>query len=116
MVYSQIVTSIRPLSRKNHKSWQRFCQNAWFWRQNFQSKLEIYTKLKKRTPSSVFGYENKEKHPIYVLKKMLWRKTFDLLLIGEEGRKHYVLIKDFNTFMYDHTLHCGRNIFAVIVY
>ena len=27
-----------------------------------------------------------------------------------------VLIKDFNIFMYDHTLHRGRKHFAVIVY
>ena len=29
-------------------------------------------------------------------------------MIGEEGKRHHVLIKDFNTFMYDHTLHCGK--------
>ena len=29
-------------------------------------------------------------------------------MIVEEEKRHYVLIKDFNTFMYDHTLHCGR--------
>ena len=36
----------------------------------------------------------------------------DSLLIGEEGKRHYVLIKDFNTFMYDHTLHHGRKHFC----
>ena len=30
----------------------------------------------------------------------------------EEGEKHYVLIKDFNKFMYDHSLHCGRKHFC----
>ena len=35
-----------------------------------------------------------------------------LLLIGEEDKRHYVLIKNFNTFMYDHTLHCGRTHFC----
>ena len=34
---------------------------------NFQLKLETFIKLKKRT--SVFCYENKEKHAIYVSKK-----------------------------------------------
>ena len=29
----------------------------------------------------------------------------DLLLIGEEGKRHYVRIKDFNTFLCDHILH-----------
>ena len=32
-------------------------------------------------------------------------------MIGEEGKGHYVLIKDFNTFMFDHTLHRGKNHF-----
>ena len=64
---------------------------------------------------SVFGYVNKEKHPIYVSKKCYEEKHVDLLLIGEEGKRHYVLIKDFNTFMY--TLHHGKkNIFVVIIY
>ena len=29
----------------------------------------------------------------------------DLLLIGGEGKSQYVLFKDFNTLMYDFTLH-----------
>ena len=36
----------------------------------------------------------------------------DLLLTGEKGMRHCVLIKDFNTFMYDHTLPRGRNHFC----
>ena len=39
-------------------------------------------------------------------------KHVDLLLTGEGQKKHYVLIKDFNTFMYDHTLHHGRKHFC----
>ena len=35
-------------------------------------------------------------------------------LIGEQGERNYFLVKDFNTFMHDHPLHCGKNIFAVI--
>ena len=61
---------------------------------------------------SFFGYGNKEKHPIYVLKKCCEGKHVDLLLIGEERKRHYVFIKDFNTFIYDHTLHCGRKHFC----
>ena len=30
-----------------------------------------------------------------------------LMMIGEEGIRHHVLTKDFNTLMYDHTLHYG---------
>ena len=39
-----------------------------------------------------------------VSKKCSEEKHVDLLLIGEEVKRHYVLIKDFSTFMYDHTL------------
>ena len=71
---------------------------------------------KKSISVSIFGYKNKEKHPIHVSKKCWEEKHVDLLLIGEEGKRHYVLIKDFNTPMYDHTLHHGKSIFVVIVY
>ena len=39
-----------------------------------------------------------------VSKKCSEEKRVDLLLIGEEVKRHYVLIKDFSTFRYDHTL------------
>ena len=65
---------------------------------------------------SVFGFENKEKHPTYVSKQCCKEKHVDLLLIGEEEKAHFVLIKEFITFMYDHTLHRGRKHFFVIVY
>ena len=51
---------------------------------------------------SAFGYENKEKKPIYISKSVV-KKHVDFLLKVEEGEWHYVFIKDFNTFMYDHT-------------
>ena len=41
------------------------------------------------------------------MKERCEEKHVDLLLI-EEAKKHYVLIKDFCTFMYDHPLHRGR--------
>ena len=36
--------------------------------------------------------------------KNTFKRHIDLSLTGEEGERHNVLIKDFNTFMYDHTL------------
>ena len=33
-------------------------------------------------------------------------------MIGEEGKGHYVPIKDFNTLIYDHTLHHGKKHFC----
>ena len=60
----------------------------------------------------VIKIETTEKHPIYVSKKCCEEQHVDLLFIGEEGKRHYVFIKDFNTFMYDHTLHCGKKHFC----
>ena len=64
---------------------------------------------------SVFSFENKEKHPIHVSKKYSEEKHVDLLLIEEKGKSHYVLVKHFNKFMYNHTLHHGKKHFAVFV-
>ena len=41
-----------------------------------------------------------------------FKRHVDLLLIGEDGKKDYVLMKNFNTIMYDHTLHGGRKHFC----
>ena len=57
---------------------------------------------------SVFGYEKKVKYPICISEKCCEKKHVHLLLIGEKGKRQYVFIKDFNAFMYYHTLHCGR--------
>ena len=43
----------------------------------------------------------------YMYQKHAVKKNVDLLLIGED-KKHYVLFKDFNTYLSDHTLHRGR--------
>ena len=64
---------------------------------------------------SVFVHENIEKHPIYVSKISCEEKHDDLLLIGKEGKGVFyqnVFIKNLNTFMYDHTIRCGRKHFC----
>ena len=61
---------------------------------------------------SVFGHDNKEKQPIYVSKKYCEEKYVDLLLIWEEGKRHYVLVTDFNTCKYVHALHIGKKHFC----
>ena len=44
--------------------------------------------------------------------KNIFKRYIGLLLIGEEGKRHYVHIKGFNTFMCDHTLHRERKRFC----
>ena len=59
-----------------------------------------------------FGYENKVKYLIYVSKKCFEDKHVDLSFAGEREKKQYVFIKDFNIFIYDHTLHRKRRYFC----
>ena len=53
---------------------------------------------------NVFGYENKQPYPIHVSKEK-YENHIELLLITEDKNKHYVLIEDFNRFMYNQTKH-----------
>ena len=69
--------------------------------------------MKERIPwALVFLVMKIKKYPIYASKNCLEDKHVDLLLIGERRKKHCVLIKDFNSFMYDYTLHRGREHFC----
>ena len=48
---------------------------------------------------NVFGYENKNRFPLYVSQKVT-KTTLNLSLISEEEKQHYIWIKDFNRFMF----------------
>ena len=61
---------------------------------------------------NVFGYENKQPYPIYVSKEK-FKDHIELLLITKDENKHYVLIKDFNKFMYQQTKHKERKHFCM---
>ena len=50
------------------------------------------------------GYENKQPYPIYVSKEKYERHK-ELLLITEDENKHYILIENFNRFLYNQTKH-----------
>ena len=66
---------------------------------------------------NVFGYEDGQPFPIHISKET-FEDQMNLLLITKDEKKHYVLIKDFNAFMYNLV---NRNIkkestFVCIVY
>ena len=60
---------------------------------------------------NVFGYENKQRFPLYVSQKV-FETTLDLLLIMEDEKQHYVWIEDFNSFMYNQSKHQHRKHFC----
>ena len=80
----------------------------------FPVKVRDVHKIEKKNSIgiSAFGYENKEKHSIYVSKICCEEKHVDLLFIEEKSKRHHIFTKDFNTFMYDHTFHRGRKYFC----
>ena len=61
---------------------------------------------------NVFGYEKQEPYPVYTSKEK-FNDMLNLLLITKEKEQHYVLIKDFNKFMYNQTKHKERKHFCM---
>ena len=61
---------------------------------------------------NVFGYEKGQPFPIHISKE-IFEDQMNLLLITEDEKKHYVLIKDFNAFMYNQTKHKERKHFCM---
>ena len=87
---------------------------------HFPSKLEILTKLNKIDSQnsqnklfgiSAFGYENKNVSTVCV-KKHFRRPYWSMINRRRERQKALCSIKDFNAFMYNHTLHRGRKHFC----
>ena len=73
-----------------------------------------YNKIEKQNEINinVFGYENKQSYPIFVSKEK-YDKELNLLLITGDKNEHYVLIKDFNRFMFNQTKHEHRKHFCM---
>ena len=80
---------------------QRFCKKLAFKNTKFIVKVRDIHKTEKNNSIgiSVFGYD------IQSMSQIILSKDINLLLIVEEAKRHYVLIKYFNICMYDHTLH-----------
>ena len=119
MLFSDLLTSCRSSSSKNWKADKDFARKLNFEDLKFPVKIRDIHKVEKKNAIiiSVFDFENKEKYPIYVLKKCCQEKRVDLLLKEQEGKRYHVLIKHFNTFMYDQIVTSWKKrFFVVIVY
>ena len=73
-----------------------------------------YKKVKKRNSIriNVFGYENGQPFPIHISKET-FEDQMNLLLIIKDRKKHHVLIKDFDAFMYNQSKHKERKHFCM---
>ena len=80
----------------------------------FPVNIKQYNKIEKQNEINinVFGYENKEIYPIFISKEK-HEDHMELLLITKDENKHYVLIKDFNKFMFNQTKHKNKKHFCM---
>ena len=83
---------------------------------NFPMKARDYEIVEERfnINVNVFGYKNRV-FPLYVSKKSN-EQVLNVLLISNEGKSHYVFIKDFKRLMYSKTEHKEKNTFVCHVY
>ena len=84
----------------------------------FPVTIKQYNKIEKQNNINinVFGYEEEQQYPIYISKEKN-EDVLNLLLLTEEKEEkfpnHYVLIKDFNRFMYNITKHKNKKHFCM---
>ena len=73
-----------------------------------------YNKIEKQNSIriNIFGYENEEPYLIHISKETS-EDQMNLLLITEDEKKHYILIKDFDKFMYNQSRQKERKHFCM---
>ena len=81
---------------------------------NFPLFQKHYNKVEKQNSIriNVFGYENGQPFPIHISKET-FEDQMNILLITKDEKKHYVLIKNFNAFMYNQSKHKERKHFCM---
>ena len=81
---------------------------------NFPLSQKHYNKVEKQNSIriNVFGYQNGQPFAIHISKET-FEDQMNLLLITKDEKKHYVLIKDFNAFVYNQSKHKERKHFCM---
>ena len=117
------MSTVKYLNSANHlparitKANTDFAKKLDFKHINFPVKIRDILEIKKRIPLALVFLVMKirKKHQFYVSKKCYEEEYIDLFLIWEEGKRHYVLIKDNTSCMIILYIE-EKNIFAVNVY
>ena len=101
-------------SERIKKSDKKFINKLDYSGIEFPVTTKQYNKIEKQNDINinVFGYENKQTYPIYVSKEK-YDRQMNLLLITEDKNKHYVLIENFNRFMFNQTKYEGKKHFCM---
>ena len=80
----------------------------------FSVSQKQYNKIEKQNSIriNVFGYEKGQPFPIHISKEK-FENQMNLLLITNDEKRHYVLIKSFNAFMYNQSKHKEKKHFCM---
>lgn len=108
-----VIWSLNSTGGKIEKTDKQYVEKLAYSGIEFQVSEKQHNKIEQQNNinNNVFGYE-KQPFPIYVSKEK-YEDTMNLLLIAEDEKQHYVLIKDFNRFMYNKTKHQHRKHFCM---
>ena len=81
---------------------------------DFPVNINQYNKIEKQNNINinVFAYENKKPYPIYISNEKN-ENHIEMLLLTKNDKKQYVLIKDFNKFMFNQTKNRQRKHFCM---
>ena len=96
------------------KSDKHYIKNLDYQGIKFPITIKQINKIEKKNSIriNVFGYEEKQPYPIYISNEK-YEDHMELLLITKDENKYYVLIKDFNKFMYQQMKHKERKHFCM---
>ena len=111
MKCNQYLNPIDQNRRRITKAAKDFAKKIDFKGIKFPVIIRHIHRIGKRIPSTLVFLVMKIKKN----SQSIYQKQIDLLLIGKEGKKHYVHIKDFNTFLIILYIEEENN-FVVIVY
>ena len=80
----------------------------------FPVSLKQINKIEKQNNINVniLGYDDKQVFPLYISNEK-FDDHMEVLLFSEKENKHYILIKDFNRFMFNQTKHKAKKHFCM---
>ena len=116
-MFQMVSRHLNPQDKNSHrikKTDKKFIEQLDYSNIEFPVTIKQINKIEKQNNIciNIFGYEEKQKFPIHVSNEK-FQDHMELLLINKDKNNHYVLIQDFNKFMFNHTKHKCKKYFCM---
>ena len=104
----------RKIPQRIKKDDKHFIGGLNYKRIEFPVSQKQYNKIEKQNSIriNVFDYEKERPYPIHISEEN-FEEQINLLLITKDEKRHYVLIRDVNMFMYNQSMHKERKHFCM---